>query len=267
MDFVTKVDHVINPTHARSSAISKGYQDTESATGQRRRAVLSEVACLVEHEAVAVQLGGQLALECPRERRERARLGQNHFTFDFVNPSGRSVAGTAWALPGPIARAGGLSDRQSAHDRHVSGRRQPELVRAAPTASSSARTCGFQRHTDIRGIGRRRERHADRRTSARQPTVDPATFGIPANINTAFDRPDPPEQHQLPARPGGHRSRRGSSRAATPTRPAARCSTSPRGIPRSISTRRTPGSRGSNLTVDAGLRWEAKLAHRPTPMI
>ena len=69
-------------------------------------------------------------------------------------------------------------------------------------------------------------------------TVDPTTFGLPADINTAFDRVNFPVQHQLHARP----RRPDRPRLRQPGRPTSRAlSSSTPAIPSTSSTARIPG--------------------------
>ncbi len=94
-------------------------------------------------------------------------------------------------------------------------------------------------------------------------TVDPATFGLPADLNTTFDRADLPVAHQLPARP----RRPDPSRLRRPGRlsgPRAP-STSIPAIRNTNSTRRTPGRCApTSPSISACAAKSASRPIRPT---
>ena len=95
-------------------------------------------------------------------------------------------------------------------------------------------------------------------------TVDPATFGIPGDINTSVRSPDPPAEHQLPAGPRRAASRRASCRRVTRTRPGGTLFDFEALYPEIDFFAQDTWRVRPNITVDLGLRWELKLA-RATP--
>ena len=119
----------------------------------------------------------------------------------------------------------------------------------------------LQRHTDVRGSvqGKRRPVRALRLAS--DNTVDPATFGIPSNIQTANDRPALQSNiNFLLGRVG--RITQGFVQQGNGYAPAGTIFDFDAPFDEIDFYAQDTWKPRSNVTVDAGLRWEAKLAPR-----
>ena len=126
MDFVTKIDHTFNAQHSAFARISKGYQNTICDSVNGGEPPFPRAPLLRRHQPLTVQLGGQLALEPGGGNLvNEFVVGQNHFTFDFLNPSADPSQPT-FSAPTSLASteslAGGLHDWQPADDRYVPDR-------------------------------------------------------------------------------------------------------------------------------------------------
>ena len=87
MDFVTKIDHVLNARHALFARISKGYQNTNCDSGNGGEPPFPGLTCLVNTKRSPFNWAGNYRWNPTGALVNEVVVGQNHFTFDFQNPS------------------------------------------------------------------------------------------------------------------------------------------------------------------------------------
>ena len=87
MDFVSKVDHVFNSQHSAFGRVSKGYQNTICDNVNGGLAPFPGQPCLVDTERSPYNWAGNWRWNPRGNLVNEFVIGQNHFTFNFVNPS------------------------------------------------------------------------------------------------------------------------------------------------------------------------------------
>ncbi len=185
MDFVAKVDHTFSNRHSAFVRFSKGYQNTNCDSVNTGESAFPGLPCLVNTERSPYNWAANWRWSAGPNLVNELVVGQNHFTFDFLNPSANASQPT---FSGPITIP---------EDFTVGNLRGVNTYQFVDNLSWNKGTHGFRLGTNMRF-----QRHTDKRGSVAglnvAPTVnfstatnavDPATFGIPTNINTQFDRP------------------------------------------------------------------------------
>jgi hypothetical protein len=185
-DFVTKIDHTFNPQHSAFVRISKGYQNTicDSVNGGLER--FPGLGCIVNTERSPYNWAGNWRWNPGGNLVNEFVVGQNHFTFDFVIPTSDTSRPTIIAptITDPetfdVGNARTIDTWQFVNN--LSWLKGAHSLKLGTNIR-------MQRHTDVRGsVGSENVGQYVRFSTATQP-VDPATFGIPSNIQTANDRP------------------------------------------------------------------------------
>ena len=249
MDFVAKIDHTFNAQHSAFARYFQGLSEHAVRLGQRRPAAVSRSPLLRRHRPRSRTTGPVTGAGARRGNLvNEFVVGQNHFTFDFVNPS---VDASPSALLRFTASPQEHASRKTSRVATCGAIDTFQIVDNLSWLKGShsfkfGTNMRFQRHTDIRGSV------AGANVS---PTVD---FSTTVNERRSSDVRHP-DEHPDRERPAGPRrninfllGRVGSTQ--TELRPAgerlcaraARCSISTRTTRRSISTSRTPGSRRRN---------------------
>jgi hypothetical protein len=113
-------------------------------------------------------------------------VGQNHFTFNFVNPSADPSRPTFIGAPVTVAEDFTVGNLRTIDTHQIVNNLSWSRGAHSYRFGTNMR---FQRHRDIRGsvAGLNVAPRINFATGIN--TVDPATFGIPGSINTQFDRP------------------------------------------------------------------------------
>jgi hypothetical protein len=186
MDFVTKIDHRFNDRHSAFARYSKGYQNTLCDQVNGGQPAFPGTTCFVDTERDPYNWAGNWRWSGSSNLVNELVVGQNHFTFDFVSPmadsSRFSLVGAPVTLP---------------EDYQVGNLRSVDTLQFVDNLSWQkgehsfrfGTNMRFQRHTDIRGSIGSANASPTFNFSTATNAVDPATFGIPADINTTFDRP------------------------------------------------------------------------------
>ena len=264
MDFVTKFDHVFNGQHSAFARISKGYQNTLCDSVNGGEPPFPGLPCFVDTERSPYNWAGNWRWNPGGSVVNELVVGQNHFTFDFVNPSA-DASQVTFSAPSITSIATGVLTMPQ--DYTVGNLRTIDTLQIVNNLSwlkgdhslKFGTNMRFQRHTDTRGsvAGANVAPTVDFSTTVN--TVDPALFGIPSNIQTANDRPALQAHiNFLLGRVGNIRQsfvQEGSTYA-----PGGTLFDFESTYPEIDVFVQDTWKPRSNLTVDAGLRWEAKLA-------
>jgi hypothetical protein len=264
LDFVTKIDHVFNPHHSAFARISRGYQNTLCDSVNGGEPPFAGQPCFVDTNRSPYNWagnwrwnpgGGNLVNEFV--------VGQNHFTFDFLNPS---VDPAQLTFSAPTFTNIATGTLQLPEDFTTGNLRTIDTFQVVNNLSwlkgshsvKFGTNMRFQRHTDIRGsvAGANVSPTVDFSTTV--ATVDPVAFGIPANMQTANDRPTlQAHVNFLLGRVGNLRQsfvQQGSAYA-----PGGTMFNFAANYPEIDVFVQDTWKPTARLTVDGGLRWEAKL--------
>ena len=186
MDFVTKIDHTFNASNSAFVRYSKGFQNTNCDQVNGGEPVFPGGPCQVNTERSPYNWAANYRWSPAGSVVNEFVVGQNHFTFDFANPSANPAQPT-FSTPLDVAGA----------DLSVGNLRTVDTLQIVDNLSwlrgahsfRFGTNMRFQKHTDIRGSVGGVNVAPVVNFSTGINTVDPATFGIPTNINTQFDRP------------------------------------------------------------------------------
>jgi len=255
MDFVTRIDHTINARNAAFLRYSKGYQDTNCDQVNAGEPFFPGLACLVNTKRSPYNWAGNYRWSGSGSIVNELVVGQNHFTFDFLNPSADP---TLYTLTGPVLVPEDFTvgNLRTIDTFQVVDNLSWQRGRHALKFGANMR---FQKHTDIRGSVAGANVAPTVGFGTGNATVDPATFGIPTNIETANDRP---------ALQSSINFLLGRVNTITQGFVQDGSSYAPGGTVFNFAARfneidfyaQDTWKVRPNLTVDAGLRWEAKLA-------
>ncbi|MDQ3418421.1 MAG: TonB-dependent receptor [Acidobacteriota bacterium] len=257
MDFVGKVDHTFNTNNSAFVRFSKGNQDTNCDQVNGGEPVFPGTPCQVNTKRSPYNWAASYRWSPTGSVVNELVVGQNHFTFDFLNPSADPSRPT---FSTPVAALADFA---------VGNLRTVDTIQIVDNLSWNRRAHSFrfgtnmrfQKHTDVRGSVGGVNVAPIVNFSTGVNTVDPATFGIPSNINTQFDRPALQTHiNFLLGRVGSISQgfvQQGSSYApgGTPFNFEA-------SYPEIDFYAQDTWKARSNLTVDLGLRYEAKLSPR-----
>jgi carboxypeptidase family protein/TonB-dependent receptor-like protein len=258
MDFVTKIDHVFNQRHSAFARISKGHQNTncDSVNGGEPR--FPGLPCVVNTKRSPYNWAGNWRWNPGGNLVNEVVAGQNHFTFDFQIPTSDPAKPTFsfGSITQPEEfQAGNLRtiDTYQFVD-NLSWLRGAHSLRFGTNMR-------FQKHTDIRGSvgGQNANPLVDFSTTIN--AVDPATFGIPSDINTAFDRPALQNSINFLLGRVGNLSQ-GFVQQGNAYAPGGTLFHFTATFPEVDLYAQDIWKPRSNVTIDAGLRYEAKLSPR-----
>jgi hypothetical protein len=254
MDFVTRIDHTINPRNSLFFRYSKGYQDTNCDQVNGGEPFFPGLTCLVNTKRSPYNWAGNYRWNGGSFVNELV-LGQNHFTFDFLNPSADP---SQYTLTGPVLVAEDFTvgNLRTIDTFQIVDNLSWQRGRHALKFGTNMR---FQKHTDIRGSVAGANVSPTVGFGTGNATVDPATFGIPSNIETTNDRP---------ALQSSINFLLGRVNTITQGFVQDGNSYAPGGTVFNFAANfneidfyaQDTWKVGSNLTLDGGIRWEVKLA-------
>jgi len=257
MDFVGKVDHTFNARNGAFVRYSRGYQDTLCDQVNGGDPPFPGLTCLVNTERSPYNWAGNYRWNPTGNLVNELVVGQNHFTFNFLNPSADPSQPT---LGGPITipdqfTVGNLRtvDTYQFVD-NLSWSRGAHSIRFGTNMR-------FQKHTDVRGSVGGANVAPIVNFSAGINTVDPLTFGLPLNINTTFDRPLLQSNINFLLGRVGSISQ-GFVQQGNTYGPGGTVFNFEAQYPEIDLYAQDTWKPRSNLTIDLGLRYEAKLSPR-----
>ncbi len=257
MDFVTKIDHTFNARNSAFVRFSKGYQNTDCDSVNGGLPAFPGTTCFVETKRSPYNWAGNWRWNPGSNIVNELVVGQNHFTFDFVSPMADP---SRVSLSAPVTID---EDFQVGNLRTVNTYQVVDnfsWFKGAHTVRFGA-NMRFQRHTDTRGSVGGANVSPVVNFSTTVNTVDSTAFALPSGIQTANDLPALRSHiNFLLGRVGNITQgfvQRGDSYA-----PGGTVFNFDADYPEIDFYAQDTLKPRSNLTIDLGLRWEAKLAPR-----
>jgi len=256
MDFVTKIDHTFNTKHSAFVRISKGYQNTLCDQVNGGEPPFPGLACLVDTERSPYNWAGNWRWNPGSTLVNELVVGQNHFTFDFLNPSADASSVSFITAPITLPEDFSQGNLRSIDTFQIVD--NVSWLKGAHSVKFGA-NMRFQMHTDTRGSvgGANVNPRLDFSTGVN--TVDPTIFRLPTDIDTTFDRgPLQSSINFLLGRVGNiNQSFVQQGDVYGPGGTVFDFASRYDEIDLYMQDTWKPRP---NLTIDAGLRWEAKLA-------
>ena len=257
MDFVAKFDHTFNPSNSGFFRYSQGYQNTNCDTVNGGEPLFPGFPCLVNTERSPRNFAASYRWSGRGNLVNEFVLGQNHFTFDFVNPQANPSELT-FTTPVPVQADFSVGNARSIDTWQIVN--NLSWLKGAHSFRFGT-NMRFQRHTDTRGSVGGANVAPILNFSTGVNTVDPATFGIPTNINTAFDRPALQGAINFLLGRVGSISQ-GFVQQGTAYAPGGTTFNFEADYPELDFYAQDTWKPRSNVTVDLGVRYEAKLSPR-----
>ncbi len=269
-DNVVRVDHIFSPRNTVFFRAAWGYQNTVCDAGNAGTAFFPGWGCNVDTNRDPRNLAASWRINPTPRLTNEFTVGESQFTFDFISPL---------AKPGDIFFNGG--DGGSTVSNSPGAAHAPVVVANLSYAVGNLRTLRTRQfvdnlsyvreaHTIKGGFNLRYLNHNDTRGSiagenANQTitfdpginTVDPATFGIPSDLNVANDRPFFQRNINFLLGRVGRISRGFASNGQRYVDDLYRVTGQYRELEFYV---QDTWKVRKNLTIDLGLRWEARLA-------
>ena len=257
LDFVTKIDHAFNPNHSAFVRYSQGYQNTFCDQVNGGQPAFPGTTCFVDTTRDPYNWaanwrwsGGSLVNELV--------VGQNHFTFDFVSPMGDPSRYSLVSAPVQLPESYEWGNLRSVDTFQVVDNVSWQKGSHSYRFGTNMR---FQRHTDTRGSVGGANVSPTVNFSTSINAVDPTAFAIPSNIQTANDRPALLSSiNFLLGRVGT--LTQGFVQQGSGYGPGGTLFNFIADYPEIDVYAQDTWRLRRNLTIDAGLRWEAKLSPR-----
>ena len=185
-DLVTKIDHVVNDRNTVFARIAFGEQNTVCDTANAGQPLFPGMDCYVNTMRDPKNLAFNWRWNPKASVTNELVVGFNKFTFNFVSPMGDLSKIT---LSGPVQTTAQYEWGNLRTLRTWQVVENLAWFRGAHAFKFGANV-RLQQHVDERGsiAGLNAVQVANFSTSIN--TVDPATFGLPADLNTTYDRPN-----------------------------------------------------------------------------
>ena len=255
-DVVLKVDQVISDKHYVYGRLAWGRQNTFADTANAGLPPYPGVSNYVDTFRKPLNLAASWRWNAKSNVVNEFVAGVNYFAFDFQTPDADTgkVNYDFGSLTMPVSYYTGNARKITTYQfvDNVS------WVTGAH-AFKFGTNMRFQKHSDVRGsiAGYNATPALDFSTSVN--TVDPATFGIPSNINTTYDRPALQSHiNFLLGRVGN--VYQGFVSTGDAYAPAGTLFVFDAKFPEVDFFVQDTWKIRRNITIDAGLRWELKLA-------
>ncbi|MBE3134225.1 MAG: Plug domain-containing protein, partial [Acidobacteria bacterium] len=257
-DSVIKIDRVLSNRHYAYARVAWGRQDTICDRANTGWPAFSDAKCRVDTFRNPFNLAASWRWNPKSNLVNEFVFGINRFDFDFVTPEMDTSVPFYINLPvlNPV-------DTQHGNQRGIRTWQFVDNVSWTTGAHNMkfGTNMRFQRHQDVRGSvgGYNVTPWIDFSTSVN--TVDPATFGIPSAINTAYDRPALQSSiNFLLGRVGYVQRGFVSTAAGDQYAPGGTEFNFSGNFPEIDFFVQDTWKPRRNITIDAGLRWELKLA-------
>lgn len=253
-DIIGKIDHILDNENTIYVRYAFGRQDTNCDNGNSGLQIFPGLRCLVNTERTPQNMAVNWRTNPSPSVTNEFVIGFNKFGFVFDNP-GADI--NQYSLTGaPIAV---LADYTYGNNRSV---RTAQIVDNLSVFRGKhsfkfGMNFRFQRQIDDRGTVGGQNASPQVNFSTAINVVDPATFGIPADVNTQFDRGTLQSHINFLLGRVGQRSVGFVSDGSkfVPGRFAFQTD-----YPEYDLYFQDSWKIRKNLTIDLGLRWEAKLA-------
>ena len=184
-DIVTKFDYILNPQNTLYARIAWGRQDTNCDRVNGGQEIFPGTGCFVNTERSPQNMAYNWRWNPRPEITNEFVFGRNQFGFNFDTPPASLDKIT---LNGPVDT---LAQYYFGNIRFLRTWQVVDNLAWFKGAHSLkfGTNLRLQRHIDTRGSVAGLNSSQDANFSTGVNTVDPATFGIPSDINTTFDRP------------------------------------------------------------------------------
>ncbi len=257
-DAVVKIDHAFNRKNNAFVRVAWGQQDTlcDSVNGGLGR--YPDGPCVVNTYRRPFNAVLNWRFSPGSTVVNELVVGMNHFTFDFQIPSNDATRPTFLQTPITLADSYDYGNKRTIDTYQLV--ENLSWLKGAHNVKAGA-NLRFTQHRDVRGSvgGQNASPHVDFSTGVN--TVDPATFNIPGNINTAFDRPALQSSINFLLGRVGNISQ-GFVASGNSYAPGGTLFEFEARYPELDFYLQDTWKPWSHFTVDAGLRWELKLAPR-----
>jgi hypothetical protein len=269
MDAVIKIDHVLNRTNHVFARVAWGKQNTlcDSANGGLQR--YPEGPCVVNTYRDPFNVALNWRWNPTSSVVNELVVGLNHFAFDFQIPSADATRPTFISTPVTLADSYDYGNMRTINTYQIV--ENLNWLRGSHSIKAGA-NIRITQHKDTRGSigGQNASPYVDFSTGVN--TVDPATYRIPGDINTTYDRPALQSAiNFLLGRVGN--IQQGFVQQGSAYAPGGTLFEFDARYPELDFYLQDTWKPRRNLTIDVGLRWELKLApgnpdnliRRPSP--
>ncbi|MPZ17514.1 MAG: TonB-dependent receptor plug domain-containing protein [Luteitalea sp.] len=255
-DVLLRVDQVLGPKHYAFARVAWGQQNTLCDEVNDGTAPFPGLSCLVDTERSPLNVAASWRWNPVGSVVNELVVGGNHFTFDFVTPE---------AQPGLVDLTFG--DITMPHGFQIGNLRtvntyqivnNTTYVRGAHTFKGGL-NFRYQQHKDVRGSVGTTNVNAIVNFDDDVNTVDSAVFGLPSDIDVENDLPDLRDSVNFllgrvgTVAQGFVQQGDGYAPGGTPFNYDAR-------FPELDLYLQDNWKIRPNITIDAGLRWELKMA-------
>ncbi|MPY90113.1 MAG: TonB-dependent receptor plug domain-containing protein [Luteitalea sp.] len=255
-DVLLRVDQVLGAKHYAFGRVAWGQQNTLCDQVNGGTAPFPGVSCLVDTERMPLNVATSWRWNPVGSVVNELVVGGNHFTFDFVTPEAQpgltELSFGDLTLPHSFA----IGNLRTINTYQIVN--NTTYVRGAHTFKGGL-NFRYQQHKDIRGSVGTTNVNAIVNFDDDVNTVDPAVFGLPSDIEVENDLPDLQDSVNFllgrvgTVSQGFVQQGDGYAPGGTPFEFDAR-------FPELDFYIQDNWKLRPNITIDAGLRWELKMA-------